>query len=155
MKIKKMKNKLIGLTLIEAIIALNIIAVMIVFILLFLTSISAYMNKGQNILLATNIAQKQIEFLKTYTNSELKSLSQDQTTRNEPIKNTVKQVYYDKMNNVEVEDSERVYTVYTSISQQHDHAYYDIEVKVEWNENKKNEDLHSTRLETYITGQPD
>ena len=155
MKIKKMKNKLIGLTLIEAIIALNIIAVMIVFILLFLTSISAYMNKGQNILLSTNIAQKQIEFLKTYTNSELKSLSQDQTTRNEPIKNTVKQVYYDKMNNVEVEDSERVYTVYTSISQQHDHAYYDIEVKVEWNENKKNEDLHSTRLETYITGQPD
>ena len=155
MKIKKMKNKLIGLTLIEAIIALNIIAVMIVFILLFLTSISAYMNKGQNILLATNIAQKQIEFLKTYTNSELKSLSQDKNTRNEPIKNTVKQVYYDKMNNVEVEDSERVYTVYTSISQQHDHAYYDIEVKVEWNENKKNEDLHSTRLETYITGQPD
>lgn len=128
----RMKNKR-GMTLLEVIISLYIMAILVILVMLLTSYISAYVKSGKNIALATSVAQKQIELLKTYTPEVLDGVYNAACSLEEKI------VYTD-----EIEYHE--YTRFTTISP-YKSGLFDVVVKINWLEKGI---LKEIMLETYM-----
>lgn len=134
MEMKKIIKKEKGLSLLEVIIALYLMAIMIVLVMLFNVYVSGYVKAGENIAIATSFAQRQIEHLKIYNPQELGEIYDATPNLEEKIIYTYGTEYYE-------------YTRTTTISP-HNPGLFNVVVKVNWEDKRKS--LKEALLETYM-----